>query len=79
MCDYSLHNLAALPPRSVTSCFRHASLTRLSAGSLRLAAARQVCELEAASAEAVIIRAIREFGIDDPHKQKGLAAYRVTP
>jgi hypothetical protein len=43
-----------------------------------LAATRQVCELEAASAEAVIIRAIREFGIDYP-QQKGLAAYRVTP
>jgi hypothetical protein len=35
------------------------------------------CELQAESAEAAIKRAIREQGIDDPHKQKRLAAYRV--
>jgi hypothetical protein len=40
--------------------------------------ARQVTELEAASAEAAIKRAIRERGIDDPHKQKRLMAYRVA-
>ena len=38
---------------------------------------REVCELEAASAEAAIQRAIRERGIDDPEKQKRLAAYRM--
>ena len=38
---------------------------------------RQICELQAESADAAIKRAIREHGIDDPHKQKRLAAYRV--
>ncbi len=38
---------------------------------------REVCELQAESAEAAIKRAIREHGIEDPHKQKRLAAYRV--
>ena len=37
--------------------------------------AREITELEATSAEAAIKRAIREHGIDDPHKQKRLAAY----
>ena len=39
---------------------------------------REICELEAASAEAAIKRAIREHGIDDPHRQSRLAAYRVA-
>lgn len=38
---------------------------------------REICELQAESAEAAVRRAIREHGIDDPHRQKGLAAYRV--
>ena len=38
---------------------------------------REICELEAASADAAIKRAIREYGIDDPHRQSRLAAYYV--
>ena len=39
--------------------------------------ARQLTEQEAASAE-VAKRAIREHGINDPHQQKRLMAYRVA-
>lgn len=38
--------------------------------------AREICELEAKSAEAAIKRAIREYGIDDP--QQRLAARPVA-
>ena len=40
--------------------------------------AREITELQADSAEAAIKRAIREHGINDPHQQKRLAAYRVA-
>ena len=40
--------------------------------------AREICELEAPHAEAAIKRAIREFGIDDPHQQQRLAARPVA-
>jgi hypothetical protein len=39
--------------------------------------AREICELQANTAAAAIKRAIREHGMDDPHQQKRLAAYRV--
>jgi hypothetical protein len=39
---------------------------------------REICELEAATADAAIKRAVREYGIDDPHRQSRLAAYRVA-
>jgi hypothetical protein len=42
------------------------------------AKAREICELEAQSAEAPIKRAIREHEIDDPHRQARLAARPVT-
>jgi hypothetical protein len=38
--------------------------------------ARELCELEAATADAAVKRAIREFGID-AERAKRLAAYRV--
>ena len=38
---------------------------------------REVCELQAESAEAAIKRAIREHGIENPERQKRLGAYRV--
>ena len=37
MCDYSLQNVARVPPKSVTSWFRHAFLIRSRAGLPRLA------------------------------------------
>jgi hypothetical protein len=40
--------------------------------------AREIAELQAASADAAIRRAIREYGIDDPHQQQRLAAKRVA-
>ncbi|MEA2875561.1 MAG: hypothetical protein QOF14_757 [Hyphomicrobiales bacterium] len=40
-------------------------------------AAREICTLPVASAEAAIKGAIREHGIDDPHEQKRLAARPV--
>lgn len=40
---------------------------------------REICELQAETAEAAIKRAVREYSIDDQHRQKRLAAYRVTP
>jgi hypothetical protein len=38
--------------------------------------AREIAELQAPTAEAAIKRAIREYGINDPHKQQRLAARR---
>jgi hypothetical protein len=40
--------------------------------------AREVCELEAADADAAIKRTSREYGIDDPHQQQRLAARPVA-
>jgi hypothetical protein len=37
----------------------------------------EVCELQAKTAEEAIKRAMRERGIDDPHTQSRLAAYRA--
>jgi hypothetical protein len=42
------------------------------------AKAREICELEAQSAEAAIKRAIREFEITDPQQQSRLAARPVA-
>ena len=42
------------------------------------AKAREVCELEAKTAEEAVKRAAKEYGIE-PERQKRLAAYRVTP
>lgn len=42
------------------------------------ARAREICELQAKSAEDAVKRAARDYGID-PRRQKRLAAYRVTP
>jgi flagellar biosynthesis/type III secretory pathway ATPase len=39
---------------------------------------REVCELQAKTADEAIKRAIREYGIDDPHQRMRLAAYRVA-
>jgi hypothetical protein len=41
------------------------------------ARAREICDMEAKTAEEAIKRATREFGID-PERQKRLAAYRVA-
>ena len=41
------------------------------------AAAREVCELQAKTADEAIRRTIREHGIE-PERQKRLAAYRVA-
>lgn len=41
------------------------------------AAAREVCELHATSAEEAVKRAIREYDIE-PERQSRLAAYRVA-
>jgi hypothetical protein len=41
-------------------------------------AAREICTLPAASADAAIKGAIREYGIDDPHQQARLAARPVA-
>ena len=40
--------------------------------------AREICELEAKDATAAIKRVIREYGIDDRHRQKRLIAYRAV-
>ena len=40
--------------------------------------ARELCELKAGNADAAIKRAIREYGIDDPHQQQRLAARPVV-
>jgi len=44
-------------------------------------AAREVCTMPAASADAAIRRAIREYAIDDPHQQARLgdSPVRVRP
>jgi hypothetical protein len=42
------------------------------------AKAREICELEAQSAEEAIKRAIREFEITDPQQQSRLAARPVA-
>jgi len=39
--------------------------------------AREICELAAADADTAIKRAIREYGINDPHMQQRLAARPV--
>jgi hypothetical protein len=38
---------------------------------------REICELQAESAEVAIKRAIREYSIINPQKQQRLAAYHV--
>jgi hypothetical protein len=40
--------------------------------------AREVCEMAAPDADAAIKRAIREYGINDPHMQQRLAARPVA-
>jgi hypothetical protein len=40
--------------------------------------AREIAELQAPSADAAIKRAIREFGISNPHEQARLAARPVA-
>jgi hypothetical protein len=40
--------------------------------------AREIAELQAPTADAAIKRAIREYGISDPHKQQRLAARPVA-
>lgn len=40
--------------------------------------AREIAELQATTADAAIKRAIREFGINDPHRRSRLAARPVT-
>jgi len=40
--------------------------------------AREICELEAKDAPSAIKRVIREYGIDDPHRQHRLVAQRVV-
>jgi len=40
--------------------------------------AREICELEAKDAATAVRRAIREYGIDDPHRQRRLVAQRVV-
>jgi len=40
--------------------------------------AREICEMQATDAEMAIKRAIREYGIDDPHQQQRLAARLVV-
>jgi hypothetical protein len=42
------------------------------------ARAREITELQAETAEAAIKRAIREFGINNPHHQSRLAARPVA-
>jgi hypothetical protein len=41
-------------------------------------AAREVCQLEAKSADEAVKRTIKEFEITDPHQQSRLGAYRVA-
>jgi hypothetical protein len=41
------------------------------------ARARDICQIEAKSAEEAIKRAIREYGINDPHQRSRLGAYRL--
>ena len=40
--------------------------------------ARDICELEAKDAASAVKRVIREYGINDPHRQRRLVAYRVV-
>ena len=40
--------------------------------------AREIAQLQAPTAEAAIKRAIREYGISDPHQQSRLAARPVA-
>jgi hypothetical protein len=39
--------------------------------------ARDICQIEAKSVEEAVERAIKEYGISDPHQQSRLGAYRV--
>jgi hypothetical protein len=57
---------------------RSENLPRWSVRSIVGNKAREIAELQAATAEAAIKRAIREFGINDPHKQQRLAAWPVA-
>ena len=40
--------------------------------------AREICQIQARTAEEAIKRTIKEFGITDPNQQSRLAAYRVN-
>ena len=77
MCDYSLHNVAARPAKVGDKLLSTRFPNSISAGSPRLAAARQVCELEAASAEAVHYS--RDPGVPVGDQRTSRRAYAASP
>jgi hypothetical protein len=54
------------------------SIARWRVNMIAGARARDICQIEAKSAEDAIKYAIRTYAINDPHQQSRLGAYRVA-